>query len=117
MTDEWKLGLGVHDTFDRTWVLCHDFSERPYKAYAGTEDELIELCIKKNIEGNHTNTIVKGYFSDHYGVIKYQLDEHGLIARCREVWCPYNHKDEFGTLQVVVKQRQGSAPTTNEVDL
>ena len=107
MSEEWKVGIGVHDTFDREWCLCYDFSKKPYKPYAGTEEELIEMCIKMNIDHNHTESIVKGYFTDHYGVIRYQLNEYGLIARCREIWCPYRHKDEFGTLVVVTKGREG----------
>jgi len=107
MTQEWKLGIGSHDTFDRDWALCRDYTQRPYKPYSGTEEELIKLCIKMNVDAGHTENIVKHYFTDHYGVIRYQLGEHGLIARCREVWCPYNHKDEFGELVVVPKQTSG----------
>ncbi len=103
---EWNLGIGSHDTFDREWALCRDHSERPYKSYSGTREELIKQCIQMNIDANHTETIVKGNFTDHYGVIKYILDEHGLIARCWEVWCPYDHKDEFGTIRVVTKPRE-----------
>lgn len=105
MGEEWKLGIGVHDTFDRTWVLCRDYSKKPYRPYSGTKEELIQKCIEMNIKDNHTDSIVRGIFSDHYGVIEYQLGFLGLISKCREVWCPYSHKDEFGELIVVPKKK------------
>ena len=105
MSDEWKLGIGVYDTFDRDWTLCHDFSKRPHNPHSGTKEELIKLCIKMNIDAGHTEDIVKHNFTDHYGVIRYRLGEHGLIARCSEIWCPYHHKGEFGELVVVPKQQ------------
>ncbi len=103
MTEEKKLGIGVYDSYDREWVLCHDYSTRPYKAYSGIEEELIKLCVKMNIDAGHSENIIKHYFTDHYGVIQYVLDEHGLIAKCREIWCPYAYKDMFGELKVVLK--------------
>ncbi len=104
MSDEWKLGIGVHDTFDRDWALCRDYSNKSYKAWSGTKEELIQKCIQMNIKANYTKSIILGNFSDHYGVIEYQLGEHGLISRLREVWCPYSHKTEFGELIVVPKE-------------
>ena len=103
MTEEKKLGIGVYNSYDREWVLCHDYSERPYNAYSGTKEELIKLCIKKNVDADHSESIIKHYFTDHYGVIEYTLGEHGLIAKCREIWCPYSHKEEFGELKVILK--------------
>lgn len=110
MSENWKLGIGVYDSFDREWALCTDYSKKPYHAISPEDmDEAIKICIEKNVDNGFNPN---GAFTDHYGVIRYELGEYGLIARCKEVWCPYNHKDRFVVdLSEVIKALQVTANT------
>lgn len=100
MNENWMLGVGHYDSFDRGWVLCRGVTGIPYKTITPKDmDEAIETCIKKNKDFNPNDP-----FNDHYGVIRYKLEEHGLIAQCIEVWCPYDHKDRFQSSTQAVKE-------------